>query len=127
MGSKEAEVYEAMKVGELKQALEHVDDGDEVVVLVSRATPGVGGRHCVPVSSATAGFDWERGRLNIGTDQPVYAGLEEFEKAARFAHRVRDILYVMKMDKTRQKNRNAVKLIIEALDRWLPDRAEKKS
>jgi hypothetical protein len=116
-----------MKVGELKQALEHVDDGDEVVVLVSRSAPGIGARPSVSVSSATGGFDWERGRLNIGTDQSVYAGKEGFEKAARFAHRVRNILYMMKMDKTRQKNGNAIKLIIEALDRWLPDRAEKKS
>ena len=78
------------------------------------------------MSSATDGFDWERGRLNLGTEQPVYAGLESLERASRFANRVRDILYMAKEDGGRQQNGNAVRLITEALDKWLPNRSEKK-
>ena len=115
-----------MKVGELRKILADVDDDTKVVVLVSRSGASIGGRANVPVSSATDGFDWERGRLNLGTDQPVYAGLESLEKASRFAHHVRDILYMAKEDGGRQQNANAAKLITEALDMWIPDRAEKE-
>ena len=96
------------------------------MVLVSRSGASIGGRASVPVSSATDGFDWERGRLNLGTEQPVYAGLESLERASRFANRVRDILYMAKEDGGRQQNGNAVRLITEALDKWLPNRSEKK-
>jgi hypothetical protein len=119
-----------MKASELKEIVDRLvetrRDDHSVMVLVNRGFPAVGGRHMVGMKSVSVGFDWERGRLILTPTEPVYAGIEDMEKATKFAHRVREAIYMMRHDKGRAKNANAITHIIRHLDEWLPDRSEKE-
>jgi hypothetical protein len=98
----------------------------EVVVLVSRASPAIGAAHTVSVKSVSAGFDWDNGKVLIGTSEPVYAGLDELERAAHFARKVREIMWERRKGMLGSHgNASCIKMIEEELDEWIPDRSEK--
>jgi len=87
--------------------------------------PAVAGRHTVGVESISSGLDWESGKVLIVPDEPLHAGMEHLESASRFANRIRDIMYIRQCDDSRMRNGNALRLIAEALDKWMPDRSER--
>ena len=97
----------------------------EMQVISHNYGPQVGGRRMVGVKTISQGMDWENGTILIHTDPPVYDGVEEMQAAADFAHRVRDIMWTLSQDPTRNRNGNALRCLKEELDAWLPDRMEK--
>lgn len=114
-----------MKIKQLKQLISHLDDEDNVRILVERGYMSVGPRHTTGVKQAYPGIDWESRMLLIEADEPVYAGLEQMKKASRFSSRVREILWARRnLDHTRQKNANTIRQIEEELDKWIPNRPE---
>jgi hypothetical protein len=104
----------------LDEIVAHTPDysDPEVVIVVQRAHPAVGSRHMVGVKSVGPGMDWEAGKLILDTTEPVYAGLDQLHAAARCAQSVREAVYVRKIDGTRQRNANCLRLIEKALDTW---------
>ncbi len=61
-----------MKVSELKHALKHAKDDDDVVVPIETMTGAVGGHPYVEVKSAHPGIDWDRGKVFIYPEQDVH-------------------------------------------------------
>lgn len=121
-----------MTIKELRAALDAVTDhypykdSLDVRIAVSRGYPArIGARHTAGVKCAYKGIDWDSGYVTIQPDETLLAGSDYLEGAARFAHRVRTIVYGMRND-GRNKNANAIREIVEALDAWLPDRHEAK-
>lgn len=96
-----------------------------VVVEARSYGPEVGGHECVEAQSAGIGIDWNAGRFAIQPSEQLYRNLETLQAAANFAHHVREIIYGMNQDKGRNKNANAIREIVEGLDKWLPGRHEK--
>ena len=98
----------------------------ELRVISHNYGPQVGGRRMVNVKAISQGFDWEHGKVLLHTDPPVYDGVEEMQAAADFAYQVRDIMYTLSQDPTRNRNGNAIRMLKEGLDEWLPTRMEKE-
>lgn len=61
-----------MLVSELKRALEHLKDNDEVVVPVKTMSGSVGGHPFVHVKSVHAGHAWDAGKVFIYPEQDVH-------------------------------------------------------
>ena len=104
-----------MRVSELRELLENVNDDDEIFVEVKRSSPAIGPTSAVSVKDVTIGFDWDSGRILIGTEAPIYAGLENFERAAKFTDSVRNALYLQET-----MGSSALKMIKAARDKWFP-------
>jgi hypothetical protein len=98
-----------------------------VVVQVQHYGPEVGGHKSVHIKGAGEDIDWNAGRFWIWPDVPVYIGLESIQAAGDFAHRVREIMWSLSRDPSRNRNSNAIREIRDALDEWLPNRSEKES
>ena len=96
-----------------------------VHVISNNYGPQVGGRRTVSVTRISQGIDWEHGKMLIHTDPPVYDGVEEMQAAANFAYQVRDIMWTLSQDPSRNRNGNAIRMLKEELDTWLPDRMER--
>ena len=69
-----------MKVSELKSRLENMRDDDEVVIRIQTMAGSVGPLPTVSVTSAHAGFDWDRGKVFLKTEQDVHIAGEVYEK-----------------------------------------------
>ena len=113
-----------MKVSQLRELLEkiqqvHKTSDDDVVIEVKRSTAAVGPTHRVAVTGVSPGFDWNHGVVFLMTEEPVWAGMNDMADACRFANRIFDILHMAKDDKSRNRYGNAVRLMWNAMDRWL--------
>lgn len=66
---------DAMTVGELRNILnklyEHSHRNDDLVIGILTSDPSIGWRSYVTVEHVSKGFDWESGKLMIGTNQPI--------------------------------------------------------
>jgi hypothetical protein len=114
---------------QINKMAEHIPEynAPEVVVSVARAHRAVGAQHAVPVSPSGRGIDWDSGSFFLFPSERLYAGMAEMMSAARFANRVRELIYMLHREpKVRNANAACLNLIEEALDKWMPDRSEKK-
>lgn len=113
-----------MKVSELIAALQHMTPDDEVVVKVTRSSPSIGPSATVDIDAVVNGFDWDTHRVFLGVSETVYAGLDRFEAAVKFARTVRNALYLRKKSKHfEQRDAIVIQAIELGLDRWLPKRS----
>jgi hypothetical protein len=96
-----------MKVSELKKVLEHSrlsrnpdrEDYDEEVVVVLKE-PSIGWRATTKVTSAYYGFDWDKGKLLLVTEDPLVV-LKEKEALWQMAQ---DFIYQLSEEKTYKGN-----------------------
>jgi len=112
-----------MKVSELIAQLQDMEPDDEVVVEVTRSSPSIGPSAAVGVVSAANGLDWNNGRVLLGTDETVYAGLAGFNAAVSFARAVRNAIYFRNDSKhPEQRDALAVQAIERGISKWYPKR-----
>jgi len=110
-----------MKVSELIAELQNMSGDDEVLVEVKRSSPSIGPSAAVSIERAVSGFDWDSGRVLLGTSETVYAGLERFEATAGFARTVRNALYFRNDSKhPEERDALAIQAIERGLAKWLP-------
>lgn len=93
---------EVFTVARLKAMLERLRDEDRLVVPVKTMAGSVGPKPCVAVTGVYSGIDWDRGKLMIGTAEPLHVAgdvYQEEQKRARDKGEALAFLWMTASDK----------------------------
>jgi hypothetical protein len=69
-----------MKVSDLRRALEHTKDDNEVMISIKLPYATIGAIPMVAVKSATNGFDWENGKFILRAEEELTPADRDFAK-----------------------------------------------
>jgi len=109
-------VKELRKRIDLHCRAQHGLEDSRVVIPVTSPDAAIGGTPAVDVKDIGGGIDWNAGRLFVYPDEQLFVGLDKLKAKAQLLDRVREIIYMVQFDTTRQKNGNAIMLIREAFE-----------
>lgn len=80
-----------MKKSELFKALSHIWNDGEIVVVLKQG--GVGGTPCTTITTISQGFDWDNGKILLGTEKPVVT-VEHLERLQKYSRLFEKLLYL---------------------------------
>jgi hypothetical protein len=84
-----------MNKKELLQAVQHMRDDDEIVIVLKQ--PSVGGTANVKVQSVSDGFDWDNGKILIHTETPVVTQ-QHLDRIQEYCRAYEKLLYLYAME-----------------------------